>query len=104
MRCILNSIFDDAMDIILWTMHFLRAQGLRIKKSIVYQDNQSTILLAKNGKRSSGKRTRYLDCHNPSNNQAITQKSFLLSLLLHSTVQELILKDSSPVSFLKEEL
>jgi hypothetical protein len=40
---------------------FLQAQGYRIDKNILYQDNKSTILLAKNGKRSSSKRTRALN-------------------------------------------
>ena len=31
-----------------------------IKENIIYQDNQSAILLEKNGKKSSGKRTRHL--------------------------------------------
>jgi hypothetical protein len=52
---------DDAMTLILWTKLFLQAQGYRIDKNILYQDNKSTILLAKNGKRSSSKRTRALN-------------------------------------------
>ena len=36
----------------------MEAQGVEIKKNILYQDNKSTILLENNGKRSSGKRTR----------------------------------------------
>jgi hypothetical protein len=52
---------DDAMTLILWTKLFLQAQGYRIDKNILYQDNKSTILLAKNGKKSSSKRTRALN-------------------------------------------
>jgi hypothetical protein len=52
---------DDAMTLILWTKLFLQAQGYRIDKNILYQDNKSTILLAKNGKKSSTKRTRALN-------------------------------------------
>jgi hypothetical protein len=44
---------------ILWTRYFLEAQGYDIKVSIIFQDNQSAILLEKNGKASSSKRT----CH-----------------------------------------
>ena len=36
----------------------MEAQGVEIKKNVLYQDNKSTILLENNGKRSSGKRTR----------------------------------------------
>ena len=52
---------DDASIMILWTKLFMGAQGYLIKKNLVYQDNMSTIRLLKNGKRSSGKRTRALN-------------------------------------------
>jgi hypothetical protein len=42
---------------ILWTKLFLEAQGYKIEKNILYQDNKSAILLEENGKKSSGKRT-----------------------------------------------
>jgi hypothetical protein len=42
---------------ILWTRYFLQAQGYGVEESIIYQDNQSAILLAKNGRASSSKRT-----------------------------------------------
>jgi hypothetical protein len=48
---------DDVSVMILWTKLFLEAQGYKIKKNILYQDNKSAILLEENGKRSSGKRT-----------------------------------------------
>ena len=48
---------DDISTKILWTKLFLEAQGFEVKTNILYQDNKSTILLLKNGKRSSGKRT-----------------------------------------------
>ena len=37
---------------------FMEAQGYCIDENEVWQDNQSTMLLEKNGKTSSGKRTR----------------------------------------------
>ena len=43
------------------TKLFLEAQGIEITHNILYQDNQSAILLEKNGKRSSSKRTRALN-------------------------------------------
>jgi hypothetical protein len=52
---------DDASTIVLWTKLFMEAQGYPIDENILYQDNQSAILLEKNGKRSSTKRTRALN-------------------------------------------
>ena len=52
---------NDAMSMILWTRLFLEAQGIRVTDNIIYQDNQSTMLLAKNGRQSSGKNTRHLE-------------------------------------------
>jgi len=52
---------DDASSQILWTNYFIKAQGYHIDDTLVYQDNQSAILLEKNGKQSSGKRTRHMN-------------------------------------------
>jgi hypothetical protein len=52
---------DDAINMILWTKLFLEDQGYDINKNILYQDNKSAILLEKNGKKSSSKRTRALN-------------------------------------------
>ncbi len=52
---------DDASSQILWTNYFIKAQGYKIDEMLVYQDNQSAILLEKNGKQSSGKRTRHMN-------------------------------------------
>ena len=52
---------DDFMGMILWTQHFLEAQGYGIFKHILFQDNNSAILLEKNGKASAGKRSRHLN-------------------------------------------
>ncbi|KAI2495312.1 Reverse transcriptase (RNA-dependent DNA polymerase) [Fragilaria crotonensis] len=52
---------NDILPQALWTRYFLEAQGYAVKESIVYQDNKSTILLAENGKSSSGKRTRHIN-------------------------------------------
>jgi hypothetical protein len=52
---------NDAMPQVLWTRYFLEAQGYDVKESTIYRDNQSAILLEKNRKRSSGKRTRHLN-------------------------------------------
>jgi len=52
---------DDAMGQILWTQHFLTAQGEYVPTTIKYQDSKCTILLPENGKTSSSKITRHLN-------------------------------------------
>jgi hypothetical protein len=52
---------DDVMPQVLWTRYFLEAQGYEVRDNKIYQDNQSTMLLAKNGRASSGKRTRHIN-------------------------------------------
>ena len=44
-----------------WIQLFLLAQGVKINRNIIYQDNKSAVLLEENGKKSSGKRTRHLN-------------------------------------------
>ena len=50
---------DNLMPHILWTNYLLNWQGYNSKESILYQDNKSAILLEKNGKKSSSKRTKH---------------------------------------------
>ena len=45
---------------VLWMCYFLEAQGFKVTDSTVYQDNQSAILLEKNGRGSSSKRTHHI--------------------------------------------
>jgi hypothetical protein len=52
---------NDVMGIILWTRHFLEAQGYEVVENVILQDNESAILLEKNGRQSSTKRTRHLE-------------------------------------------
>jgi hypothetical protein len=52
---------DDMMSSILWTRYFLKAQGYNVRDNVVFQDNQSSILLEKNGKASSSKRTKHIN-------------------------------------------
>jgi hypothetical protein len=52
-------LHDKASDV-LWTRYFLEAQGYTISSNIVYQDNMSTLSLAKNGYVSSSKRTKHI--------------------------------------------
>ena len=51
---------DDLMPVILWTNYFLDAQGYDTSNTVLYQDNQSAILLENNGRKSSGKRTKHI--------------------------------------------
>jgi hypothetical protein len=46
---------------ILWTRLFLENQGYMVRDTKLYQDNQSAILLEKNGKRSSSKQMRHIN-------------------------------------------
>jgi len=52
---------DDSMGQVLWTRHFLMAQGEPVPTTSIYQDYKSTILLSENGKPSSSQRTWHLD-------------------------------------------
>jgi hypothetical protein len=52
---------DDVMPLVLWTRYFLGAQGYDVRENKVFQDNQSAILLEKNGRRSSSRRTRHIN-------------------------------------------
>ena len=52
---------DDMMPSILWTRYFLKAQGYKVNDNIVFQDNKSTMLLERNGKASSSKRTKHIN-------------------------------------------
>ena len=52
---------NDTLPQIIWTRNFLEAQGYKMRPADVYQDNQSAILLEKNGKASSSRRTRHIN-------------------------------------------
>jgi hypothetical protein len=51
----------DVMPQLVWTGHFMAAQGHKVVDTVLYQDNKSTILLATNGRASSGKHTRHIN-------------------------------------------
>ena len=53
--------FDEQISKVLWTKRFLEHQNFKVNLNIIYQDNTSTMKLEKNGKLSSGKRTRHFD-------------------------------------------
>jgi hypothetical protein len=52
---------DEMMAQILWTRLFMIAQGVKVTDNILYQDNRSAILLEKNGRASSSKRTKHIE-------------------------------------------
>ena len=52
---------NDVLSMILWTRLFLEGQGYQVTDNVLYQDNESTIKLAKNGRRSSSKLTRHIE-------------------------------------------
>ena len=49
---------DDALRHIMWGLYFIQAQGYEVTKNILMQDNKQTIMVAKNGRFSSSKRTK----------------------------------------------
>ena len=52
---------DKEPSMILWSWYFLLSQGYDLKNNVVYQDNQASMRLEKNGKKSSRKRTTNID-------------------------------------------
>jgi hypothetical protein len=51
---------DDSMPLVVWTRNFITAQGYDISDNVIFQDNQSAMLLEKNGKASSGRLWDYM--------------------------------------------
>ena len=52
---------DDVLTQVTWTQYFLKEPIYIIHDNAIYQDNQSAIILEKNGRRSSIKRTRQIN-------------------------------------------
>ena len=52
---------DDVISQVIWTRLFLIEQGYDVKDNVVYRDNQASMKLEQNGKKSSGQRTRHLN-------------------------------------------
>ena len=50
----------DVLGVIMWCKYFMEAQGYTNSTNVLYQDNKSTILLAKNGRMSAGKNSRHI--------------------------------------------
>jgi len=52
---------SDYLSNMIWARMFIEAQGYPLKENILFQDNQSAIKIIKNGRRSSGQKTRHMD-------------------------------------------
>lgn len=52
---------NDMMSTTLWTRYFLKAQRCQVTDNIFFQDNQSAMLLERNGKSSSSKCTKHIN-------------------------------------------
>jgi hypothetical protein len=52
---------DDFMPAICWMRYFMKAQGYGVKDNVLFQENKSYILLEKNVKASSSKRTNHIN-------------------------------------------
>ena len=52
---------DDFMPMLLWTNYFLKDQEYKSSETVLYQDNQSAILLDKNGRLLISRRTKHLN-------------------------------------------
>ena len=51
---------DDLLPQILWPRLSLKAQGFKVVDNVIHQDNKSAILLERNGRMSSSKRTKHI--------------------------------------------
>ena len=51
---------SDYIPWVVWLKHFLKQQGKELKTNTFFQDNESTIKLAKNGRKSSRDKTRHI--------------------------------------------
>ena len=51
---------SDFLPYTIWVSFFLKAQGYDLKRNIFYQDNTSAIKMLKDGKESSGNKTRHI--------------------------------------------
>ena len=50
----------DVLGMIMWFKYFMEAKGYAIENNILYQDNKSTILLAKNRRILDGKNSKQI--------------------------------------------
>ena len=50
----------NVLRILMWSKYFMEAQGYTIKNNVLYQNNKSTTLLAKNGRMLAGKANKHI--------------------------------------------
>ena len=48
------------LGVMMWCKYFMEAQCYAIENNILYQDNKSTIMMAKNGRMSAGKTSNHI--------------------------------------------
>jgi hypothetical protein len=52
---------DEVFGSMIWSKLFLEDQGYPVKENVLFQDNQSALLLKEKGQKSAGKRSRHLN-------------------------------------------
>ena len=52
---------SDYLRNVIWGKMFLEAQGYKTEENTLYQDNQAAMKILKNGKASSGQKTKHMD-------------------------------------------
>ena len=52
---------DDLISTVIWTKLFLEEQGMKLKTTIIFQDNTSAMQLENKGLMSTGRRSRHLN-------------------------------------------
>jgi hypothetical protein len=82
---------------IMWTRHFLEAQGYDVNDNIFYQDDKSTIQLAENGRQSIGKRSKHLNIKNFFVTDLINRKQVSIKFCPTDGMLADYLKNLSPV-------
>lgn len=77
----------DVLPQLLWTRNFLKAQGCEVNDVQLYQDNTSAILLERNGRASSSKRTRHMDIRYFFITEQVNNKTISL---VHCPTEEMV--------------
>ena len=77
----------DILPQILWTKQFLDEQGWLDSATVVYQDNTSSILLERNGRSSSTKRTKHMNIQNFYVTEQVRKKAIHVT---HCPMEEMV--------------
>ena len=67
---------DDHIPGVIWMLRFLRGQGFKVNENILYQDNQSAILMEENRKYLCGNKNHHIDMSYFFITNSIKQKEF----------------------------